>query len=74
VAPDPSFPAENHDHAYQGHPAEDRPDPASFARQLFEHLAEVHGTDADLYASRVVAELFELSPQLREYGEERGLI
>lgn len=43
-------------------------DPGTFACQLLEHVADVHGdADADLYASRVVAELFELSPIVREH-------
>ena len=46
----------------------ERQPPNALARQLFEHLAEVHGdADADLYASRVVAELFDLSPIVREH-------
>ena len=65
TGPDPA--AENHDHASQRHPAEERPDPASFASALFEHLNDAHGAGADLYASRVVAELFELSPIVREH-------
>ncbi len=43
-------------------------DPGTFAYQLFEHLAVVHGeADADLHASKVVAELFEISPKVREH-------
>ena len=43
-------------------------DPATFAYQLLEHLADVHGdAAADLYLARVVAELFELSPITREH-------
>lgn len=65
---DPSFPAENHDHASREHPAEERPDPGAFARQLFEHPAVVQGdVDADLFFARVVAELFELSSVTREH-------
>jgi hypothetical protein len=68
VATDPSSPAENHEHASQGHPAQERVDPGTFAHQLFEHIANVHGdANTDLYASRVVAELFELSPIVREH-------
>jgi hypothetical protein len=62
VTHDPSSPAENQDHA-----SEERPHPATFARTLFGHLAEVHGdAKADLYASRVIAELCEISPVVRE--------
>ena len=40
----------------------------ALARQLFEYLAEVYGdANVDLYASRVVAELFEISPIAREH-------
>ena len=47
---------------------DERVDPATFAHGLFAHLAFVHSeADADLYASRVVAELFELSPIAREH-------
>lgn len=67
MAPDPSSSADRDSYASPEHPAEERPDPASFASALFEHLAEAHGTDADVYASRVVAELCELSPILREH-------
>ena len=68
MAHDPSSPAENHEHASEEHPPEERPDPATFAHELFAHLAFVHGeADADLYASRVVAELCELSPIVREH-------
>ncbi len=43
-------------------------DPNIFAYQLFEYLADVHGdADADLYVARVIAELFELSPIVREH-------
>ena len=46
----------------------EKPNATAFAYQLFEHLAGVHGeADAVLYASRVVAELFELSPIVREH-------
>ena len=46
----------------------EKPDAGTFAYQLFEHLADVCGeANADLYASRVVAELFELSPIVREH-------
>jgi hypothetical protein len=34
----------------------------------------VHGTDADLYASRVVAELCELSPVVREHLSDLILV
>ncbi len=67
MAHDPSSPAENHEHASQGQPAEERVDPADFAHNLFEHLDFMHGADADLYASRVIAELFELSPIALEH-------
>jgi len=61
-------PAENPEYASSGHHADERVDPGTFAYQLFEHLADVHGdADADLYASRVVAELFELSPIARQH-------
>lgn len=68
MAHDPSSPAENHDHASQEQSAEERVDPAAFARQLFEHLADVHGdADADVYLARVIAELFGLSPIAHEH-------
>jgi hypothetical protein len=39
-----------------------------FAYQVFEHVANVHGdAEADLYLARVIAELFELSPIVREH-------
>jgi hypothetical protein len=42
--------------------------PGIFASRLFAHLAFVHGdANAGLYASRIVAELFELSPIVREH-------
>ncbi len=51
----------------EDHDAGERPDPATFAAQIFAHVAHVHGdADADLYASRVVAEICELSPIVRE--------
>jgi hypothetical protein len=62
VPPDPSSPAEN-----QGHASEEHPDPATFAQRLFGHLAEVHGTDADLYLAKAIAELFDLSPIARDH-------
>ena len=74
MPPDPSSPAENHDHASQEHPREENPDPGTFAHRLFEHLTTVHGTDADLYASRVVAELCELSPVVREHLSDLILV
>jgi hypothetical protein len=75
VTHNPSSPAENRDHASQEHPAEERPDPGAFARQLLDHLAEVHGdANADLYASRVVAELFELSPIVRKHLSDLFLV
>ena len=68
MSTDESDPAENHEHASREHPPEGRPDPATFARQLFEHLAEVHGdANADLYLAKVIAELFELSPIALEH-------
>jgi hypothetical protein len=61
-------PAKNPQHASSGHHADERVDPGTFAYQLFEHLADVHGdAEADLYLARVVAELFELSPIVREH-------
>ena len=45
----------------------ERKPPDALAHQLFEHLAEVHGTDADLYLAKVIAELFELSPIALEH-------
>jgi hypothetical protein len=46
----------------------ERQPPDALARQLFEHIATVHGdANADLYLAKVVAELFELSPILREH-------
>ena len=61
-------PVENPEQASGGHRANDRVDPRTFAYQLFEHLADVHGdAEADLYLARVVAELFELSPIVREH-------
>ena len=59
------------------HPAENRPqasgeqvayvDPATLARELFEVAVNMRGdADADMYLSKVVAELFELSPIVRE--------
>lgn len=42
--------------------------PDTFAYQLLEHVGHVHGDEnADLYLARVVAELFELSPIVREH-------
>ncbi len=65
---DQNAPAKNPQHASSGHPADERVDPDTFAYQLFEHLADVHGdAEADLYLARVVAELFELSPIVREH-------
>jgi hypothetical protein len=48
--------------------------PATFARQLFEHLADVRSTDADLYLAKVIAELFELSPITREHVSDLILV
>ena len=46
----------------------EKQDAGTFAYSLFEHVADVHGdADADLYVSKVVAELFELSPIVREH-------
>jgi len=68
LSTDRNAPAENPKHASGGHAADERVDPATFAYQLFEHLADVHGdAAANLYLARVVAELFELSPILREH-------
>lgn len=68
MTPDPSSPAGNHEHASREDPAQERPDPGAFARQLFGHLADVHGdVNADLYLARVIAELCELSPVAREH-------
>ena len=64
---DPSSPANRDSYASPEHPAQERPDPTSFARQLFEHLAGAHGTDTDLYLAKVIAELFELSPIALEH-------
>lgn len=48
--------------------ADERIDPATFACQLLEHLLTIHGdANADLYLARVVAEIFELSPIVREH-------
>jgi hypothetical protein len=53
----------------------ERQHPDALARQLFEHLADVHGdADTDLYASRVVAELFELSPIVQEHISDLILV
>jgi hypothetical protein len=52
----------------------ERHPPDALARQLFEHLAEVHGTDADLYLAKVIAELFELSPIAREHVSDLILV
>ena len=66
--PDQNAPAENPRHASSEHPADERVDPGTFANQLFEHLADVHGdAEADLYLARVIADLFELSPIVREH-------
>ena len=68
MSTDQNAPAENPQHASSEHPADERVDPGTFANQLFEHLADVHGdAEADLYLARVVAELFELSPIVREH-------
>ena len=62
---DPSSPAENQGHASQGHPAEERPDPGAFARQLFEHLADVHGeANADLYLARIARALEKIAEEI----------
>ena len=59
-------PAENSEHASGEHVS--RVDPETFGYQLFEHIGDLHGDEnADLYLARVVAELFELSPILREH-------
>ena len=68
MSTDQNAPAENPQRASSEHPAEDHVGPDTFAYQLFEHLAVVHGdAEADLYLARVVAELFELSPIVREH-------
>lgn len=68
MPPDPSSPTPDQELASQRHPAEERPDPATFAHHLFEHLADVHGeASADLYLAKVIAELFELSPIALEH-------
>ena len=67
MTPDPNPPADRENYVSRRLPAEERPDPATFAARLFEHLNNTHGADADLYASRVVAELFEHSSITREH-------
>ena len=68
MSTDQNTPAENPLYASSGHTADERVGPDTFAYQLFEHLADVHGdAEADLYLARVVAELFELSPIVREH-------
>ena len=68
MSTDQNAPAENLQRASSGHHADERVGPGTFANQLFEHLADVHGdAEADLYLARVVAELFELSPIVREH-------
>lgn len=69
MAHDTDAPAANHEHTFQKHPA-----PAAFARQLFGRLAEVHGTGADLYLAKVIAELFELSPIALEHISDLLLV
>jgi hypothetical protein len=64
----PNHPARKAGEASHRHHAYERMDPGTFAYQLLEHLADVHGdAEADLYLARVVAELFELSPIVREH-------
>ncbi|MDP9477978.1 MAG: hypothetical protein M3R38_20235 [Actinomycetota bacterium] len=41
-------------------------DPETFAYTLTEHLADEHGGDAEEYLFRVVAEVFELEPSIRQ--------
>ena len=45
---DPSSSGDRGSYASQEHPAKERPDPAAFASQLFEHLADVNGDAQDL--------------------------
>ncbi len=60
--------ARNTGEASGRHRADERVDPETFALQLAEHVADLHGDDrVDLYLARVVAELFETSPGLREH-------
>ncbi len=41
-------------------------DPETFAYTLVEHLADEHGDDAEEYLFRVLAEVFELEPGIRQ--------
>ena len=68
MSTNPNHPARKAGEASHRHPAEEHVGPGTFAYQLFEYLADVHGdAEADLYLARVVAELFELSPIVREH-------
>ena len=68
MSTDQYAPAEDSQRASGEHPADEPVDPGTFAYQLFEHLADVHGdAEADLYLARVIADLFELSPIVREH-------
>ena len=68
MSTNPNHPARKAEEAFHRHHADERVDPGTYAYQLFEHLADVHGdAEADLYLARVVAELFELSPIVREH-------
>jgi len=68
LSTNPNPPARKAGEASHRHPADEHVDHGTFAYQLFEHLADVHGdAEADLYLARVVAELFELSPIVREH-------
>jgi hypothetical protein len=68
LSTDEHAPAERPEHASREHRADEHIDPgtfAHFAQQLFEHVADVQGADADLLLARAIAELFELSPIAR---------
>jgi hypothetical protein len=53
----------------------DKQPAGTFAHELFAHISYVHGdVDADLYISKVVAELFELSPIVREHISDLILV
>ncbi|PLS84077.1 MAG: hypothetical protein CYG60_19845 [Actinobacteria bacterium] len=41
-------------------------DPEMFAYTLTEHLADEHGDDSEEYLFRVLAEVFELEPGIRQ--------
>ncbi len=41
-------------------------DPEMFAYTLVEHLADEHGDDTEEYLLRVLAEVFELEPGIRQ--------